>query len=87
MFDNSDVGRVMFVNRNQRLVIAHNTDTSRVRSHEGGQGRSVARDVAAERGRRPPCEIPDDLSVSMEDGWIELQAKLITHFAEAKKAK
>jgi len=35
------------------------------------------------QNRRPIYEVPDDLTISLEDGWYDLQNALIVHYTEA----
>jgi hypothetical protein len=85
LHDAEDVHSRHWMSSNQYLTISESTDTSGMRVYNQSTGsRAVPRDIAGEGGRRPPMEIPDDLSISLEESWYTLQGKLITHHYESR---
>jgi hypothetical protein len=80
MHDDMDIGKV-YAFSTRSTTVTPDTDVGRIR--RGGR-RAVERDVAAENGRRPSCELGEDLVTSVEQGYFDLQSALVTHYGEAR---
>ena len=85
LFDHEDVGLHIRGNLDAQgdIRIQSDTDFSHMRDASSRLQTHLVSRCMSTQNRRPIYEVPDDLTISLEDGWYDLQHALIVHYTEA----